>query len=131
MPLGNKLLAFGSLGGMSAIIFDALCSHRGTCMVNSQNLALVQTAVDYQLYNSLCLLVIGLLCKGSSSQNNLIVWAGFSLAAGVIIFCGSLYAKGFFQIEIVGFLTPLGGGLLIFGWGCLFLASLSAAVSGD
>jgi len=61
----------------------------------------------------------------------MIAYSGFFLAAGIIVFCGSLYVKGFFETEIPVFLTPLGGMLLISGWGCLFLASFSVAISSD
>ena len=131
MPLSNKFLAFGSLGGMSAIIFDALSSHGVSDKIGPPDLAFIQLAIDYQLYNSLCLLIIGVLCKMSSIPKSLTTLSGLLLAAGILVFCGSLYVKGLFETELISYLTPLGGLLLILGWGCLFLASLSVALSRD
>ena len=46
--------------------------------------------------------------------------AGWAFVAGILIFCGSLYALAVSGVRWLGAVTPIGGGALILGWLLLF-----------
>ena len=79
--------------------------------------------VAYQFYNSVALLVVGLMCKIDRELNKILNLAGFLLSFGIILFCGTLYLQSLTRIGLPGFLTPLGGLLLILGWACILFSS--------
>ena len=80
-------------------------------------------AAAYQFYNSVALLVVGLMCKIDRELNKILNLAGFLLSFGIILFCGTLYLQALTRIGLPGFLTPLGGLLLILGWACILFSS--------
>jgi uncharacterized membrane protein YgdD (TMEM256/DUF423 family) len=45
-----------------------------------------------------------------------LLFSALSFAAGIVLFCGSLYIKSFFSINLIGNLAPMGGVLLALGW---------------
>lgn len=72
-----------------------------------------ETAVKYHFYNSLGIVLIGIMCKmhpGAFKRS------GWLIIIGTIIFSGSLYLLCFTGITILGAVTPIGGVLLIIGW---------------
>jgi uncharacterized membrane protein YgdD (TMEM256/DUF423 family) len=51
----------------------------------------------------------------------LLVMAGWSFFAGILVFSGSLYALALSGTTILGAITPIGGLAFLIGWGCLAL----------
>jgi uncharacterized membrane protein YgdD (TMEM256/DUF423 family) len=86
-----------------------------------------QTAVQYQFWHALALLVTGVLPEKLDAR--LMKWAARCFIAGIILFSGSLYLLTFLKIQensltrIAGPITPVGGLLFIAGW-ILLLAAL-------
>lgn len=72
------------------------------------------SADRYQFFQSLGLLGVGLAARQLDAA--LLRWAAALLLAGILFFCGSLYALTFGAPQALGLLTPLGGLLLIAGW---------------
>lgn len=87
-----------------------------------------QTAVQYQMWHSLALIVTGILFAGGFSFR-LLSWSAVCFISGIILFSGSLYLLAFLKVKgsdfagKIGFLTPLGGVLFIAGW-LILLAAL-------
>ena len=83
-----------------------------------------ETAVRYQFYHALALVLVGVLLQNSpQTDNRWLVWAGYAFTAGVIVFSGSLYTICFTGIKTFGAIAPIGGTLLIAGWVMLFLSA--------
>lgn len=80
-----------------------------------------ETAVRYQFYHGLALLVAGILMQQFADRTTL-RRAAFCWAAGTLLFSGSLYALSFLSIGAFAFLTPLGGIFFLAGWTLLVLA---------
>ncbi len=91
--------------------------------MDPRRVELFDIGVAYQFYHSVALLVVGLMCKINGDQNKILNLAGFFLSFGIILFCGTLYLQSLTKIGPPGFLTPLGGLLLILGWACIFVSS--------
>jgi len=56
----------------------------------------------------------------------LLNWAAGLLTAGTLVFSGALYILAVFDIRIMGAIAPLGGLLMIVGWGTLVYAAWAA-----
>jgi uncharacterized membrane protein YgdD (TMEM256/DUF423 family) len=51
--------------------------------------------------------------------------AGWLFAAGIVVFCGSLYALALTGTRWLGAITPLGGAAFLAGWALLAWAAAS------
>lgn len=76
-----------------------------------------ETAVKYQFYHTLALLATGLMMY--HVQKKALQYAALLFVLGVLIFSGSLYVLCVSGWTMLGAVTPLGGVLLIGGWGTL------------
>jgi uncharacterized membrane protein YgdD (TMEM256/DUF423 family) len=79
-----------------------------------ERLQLWETAVRYQFFQALGLLGIGLTLRVIAAPA--LRAAAALIVAGVVLFCGSLYALSFGAPRLLGALTPLGGLAWIGGW---------------
>jgi uncharacterized membrane protein YgdD (TMEM256/DUF423 family) len=75
------------------------------------------------MYHALFLLFFGLM-KDIPQKTKKVIY--FLVLFGVILFSGSIYLLATndltsFDFKIIGFVTPIGGLLLILGWGVLLM----------
>ncbi len=97
-----------------ATIFGAVGSHALQRQLSATHLATYEIAVRYQFFHALGLLAIGMVMRGG---NDKLIKAGASLVlCGIVLFSGSLYALALDAPRSLGFVTPLGGLLLVGGW---------------
>jgi uncharacterized membrane protein YgdD (TMEM256/DUF423 family) len=78
-----------------------------------------ETAVRYQLYHALALLMVGLLAD--KDKPGLLSKVCVMFIFGVLLFSGSLYCMSLTNIRWVVYVTPLGGMLMIGGWVLLLI----------
>ena len=87
-----------------------------------------QTAVQYQVYHAMALLIAAAVADKLSPK--LFRWAALCFTGGILLFSGSLYLLTYLKIQesaaakAVGPVTPLGGVLFIAGWILLGLAAI-------
>jgi len=81
-----------------------------------EQLAVLQTGVQYQLWHGLALLLVALLLAREPVR--LLQLAAWGFALGTVLFSGSLYLL-ILAGWPVGLVTPLGGLLLMTGWAAL------------
>ncbi len=79
-----------------------------------------QTAAEYQMYHALALVGVSLVATSNRRLGGL---AGTAFTAGTLIFSGCLYAYALTGQTWWGAIVPLGGSLLLVGWGCLAAAA--------
>ena len=120
--MDKKIISTGAFIGMLAIILGAFGAHALKKVLSIEQLSTFETGVRYQMYQALFLLFIGLMTnlnqKTKKTIYNLVLF-------GVILFSGSIYLLATntlttFDFKAIGFLTPIGGLLLILAWGILF-----------
>ena len=121
--MNRKIILTAAFLGMTAIILGAFGAHALKQILNSEQLITFETGVKYQMYHALFLLFVGLLPNVSEKAKKMIF--GF-VVVGVLFFSGSIYLLAtnehlFFDAKKIGFITPIGGLLLIVGWICLFI----------
>jgi uncharacterized membrane protein YgdD (TMEM256/DUF423 family) len=120
------LLFAGILGGL-AVVFGAFGAHALKKILSDDQLKSFETGVKYQMYHAIVLLIIGFNFNLETASEKYMV---YSFMAGVILFSFSIYglvissAKNK-KLTFLGPITPLGGLLLILGWGLLFFTILN------
>ncbi|WP_298502958.1 DUF423 domain-containing protein [uncultured Maribacter sp.] len=112
---------FGALFGALAIILGAFGAHALKKILNEDQLKSFETGVKYQMYHALLLLMLGFSLKLETGLERAMVYC---IIIGVFLFSFSIYglcisaAKGK-KWRFLGPITPLGGLLLVLGWGML------------
>ncbi|SFE43418.1 DUF423 domain-containing protein [Flavobacterium xueshanense] len=123
----RKLIITAAILGMIAIILGAFGAHALKKALSIEQIVTFETGVRYQMYHALFLLFIGLLDNVTEKTKKTIF---FLVVFGIILFSGSIYLLATndltaFDFKSIGFLTPIGGLLLIMAWGVLLASSLN------
>ena len=119
-------LFIGALNGALAVALGAVGAHALGPATSDATRAMFETAVRYHLIHSLALLAVAAIAPhllGAGSQR-LIQAAGAAFTAGILLFCGGLYALSGLGMPVGARLAPVGGTLLIVGWLMLAAAAL-------
>ncbi|WP_420146867.1 DUF423 domain-containing protein [Spirosoma sp.] len=118
----------GAVLGLLGVAVGAFGAHALRAMLEaSGRTATFETAVKYQFYHALALVLVGVLMHVFGSNPTLIKllsWSGYSFLGGVIIFSGSLYVLCLTGVTWLGAITPLGGLAMIAGWALMLWAFL-------
>ncbi len=107
LVIAGALLAIG-------VVLGAMGAHMLRAQLAPDDLRIYGTAVEYHFYNALGLLGLGAVAR--SLDTPLLSWAAALIAAGVVLFSGSLYAMAFGAPRALGMVTPVGGLAMIAGW---------------
>ncbi|MFN3852343.1 MAG: DUF423 domain-containing protein [Spirosomataceae bacterium] len=116
----NKfLIQSGAILGALGVALGAFGAHALKDMLTASNrLDTFETAVKYQFYHALALILVGILSQNFTVKT--MNYSGLSMLIGTIIFSGSLYLICFTGIKAFGAIAPIGGTLMIVGWLLLF-----------
>ncbi|GLU56726.1 DUF423 domain-containing protein [Dyadobacter frigoris] len=119
------IIQAGGIFGALAVALGAFGAHALKGMLEaSGRMETFETAVKYQFYHALAMVLVGLLLQRAGEDAvKLLAWSGHAFIFGVIIFSGSLYAICFTGITKFGATAPIGGLLLIAGWILLIMAA--------
>lgn len=110
---GERIIGVGALLVAVGIGIGALGAHALRDVLTERELASLHTAVYYQLFNSLGLMLLGgWMCAGRAGLQ----WPVKLLGTGVVLFSGSIYAMLGGAPRLFGIITPVGGVLLISAW---------------
>ena len=119
----RKIILTGAFLGVLDIILGAFGAHALKAVLSAEQLTSFETGVRYQMYHAFFLFFVAtrkeLSLKALKVIYNLVL-------AGVLFFSGSIYlltTKNVTSVDfkIIGFVTPIGGLLLIFAWIVLFV----------
>jgi uncharacterized membrane protein YgdD (TMEM256/DUF423 family) len=111
----------GALAAALAVGLGAFGAHALRATLGPDDLAVWRTAVDYQFWHALGLLVVALVAQRSPSTLRVTTIA---FIGGIVLFCASLYALALGAPRALGMLTPVGGVAFIVGWMSLAMALL-------
>ncbi|MEO0038595.1 MAG: hypothetical protein RIQ59_1806 [Bacteroidota bacterium] len=119
--MNNKITATAAFFGMTAIILGAFGAHALKKVLTIDQLATFETGVKFQMYHALFLLFVGLNSHLSDKIKKIILNL---TTTGIIFFSGSIYllatdSLNTLNFKVIGFVTPIGGLLLISSWGVL------------
>ena len=128
--MNNKILSTAAFFGMTSIVLGAFGAHALKQVLTVEQLATFETGVKYQMYHALFLLFLGLTTHLSTKVKKSIL---VLTILGVIFFSGSVYllatdSLNDFNFKIIGFVTPIGGLLLVIAWSILMLHFLKKKI---
>lgn len=104
----------GALFALLAVAMGAFGAHVLTGRIPEERLGTLELAARYQMYHALALLFVA--WAVSRWPGTPVTTAGWFFVAGVLLFCGSLYALVFGAPRPVAMITPFGGTSFMIGW---------------
>lgn len=110
----KRCIGVGALSAMLAVMAGAFGAHALKQYLTPTMLSTFHTAVDYQLYHSLGIVLIGILYH-QLPKACLKKVVGF-MFCGIILFSGSLYILSLTGLKWLGMITPFGGICFIVSW---------------
>ena len=121
----KNFLLVAAVMGFLGVAFGAFGAHGLRNRLSPEMLAVFEIGVRYQMYHVFALLAVAV-AIAHFGRARLLLIAGWSFIAGVLIFSGSLYAVALTGTGMFGAITPIGGVGLLLGWACLafFAAAL-------
>lgn len=130
--LSKYYISIAAFLGALTVALGAFGAHALKAVLSPAGLTTYETAVRYQMYHVVALLITGILMNKAASpkEQKLLTRAGLFFIDGIVLFSGSLYfivAKPFLGIEglpWVGVITPMGGLLWMVAWVLLALSQL-------
>lgn len=121
--MDRKIIATAAFFGMTAVILGAFGAHGLKKVLEPEMLISFETGVRYQFYHTFLLLFVGIYSGVSSTTKKAVYWL---TTIGIVFFSVSIYLLSTSKIsgidlKSIGFITPIGGLLLIVGWLLLFI----------
>lgn len=121
--MNRTILATAAILGIIAIALGAFGAHGLKNVLSIEAQQTFETGVRYQMYHAIMLLFVG----GKSflnRQSKKIIY--FLVVVGLLFFSGSIYGLSTMDItginfKRIGFITPIGGLLLITAWVLMLL----------
>lgn len=111
---------------MISVILGAFGAHALKALISEQTLASFHTATTYMMTHAVALFIVGMMYR--HYKNKTMVWSGNFFVMGIIMFSGSIYLRialsymGYDKLDVINFITPLGGLMFILGWLMLFVS---------
>lgn len=104
-----------------SVILGAFGAHSLENYLQPEQIKVWNTAVQYQVYHALGILILALLSDKPFIKKERIRYAQLFLLIGIVLFSGSLYflsTRSMISINLswLGPITPLGGLCFIVGW---------------
>ncbi|MEQ1734467.1 MAG: DUF423 domain-containing protein [Bacteroidia bacterium] len=121
----NKITGIGALLAATAVMLGALGAHALKAVLLPEQLLSFETAVRYQLYHALALLIIQVIHVHFPLRNIKVI--NNCMIAGTLCFSGSIYLLLATHFKLLGPVTPIGGVLLIVAWSTLALNLLRSS----
>jgi len=109
-------LAIAGLGGLASVVAGALAAHLAD---DPKAADLLRTGALYGMVHAATLMALMALAQGREPRRGAAVVAGWSFAAGIVMFSGSLFALAAGGAPWLGWVTPVGGAALMIGWTAL------------
>jgi len=116
--MNRTIFLTGILFGVLAVALGAFGAHGLEKLADTEALQTFETGVKYQMYHALLLLVLANVNQISEKAKRMIY---YFLLGGILLFSFSIYFLATndltsFDFKTIGFVTPIGGLLLISGW---------------
>jgi len=109
-------LAVAGLGGLASVAAGALAAHLAA---EPRAAELLRSGAIYGMVHAVALIAVIALAQGREPRRGAAAVAGWSFAAGIVLFSGSLFALAGSEARWLGWVTPIGGVALLLGWAAL------------
>ncbi len=112
--------------GMTGVALGAFGAHALKAQLMASGMTETwRTAVFYHLLHTVAILAVAFSFRdpASGKGSRLLSYTCISWTTGIILFSGSLYALALGGPRWLGPITPIGGLVLLLGWGCLSISA--------
>ncbi|MGH9558341.1 MAG: DUF423 domain-containing protein [Bryobacteraceae bacterium] len=99
-----------------AVIIGAFGAHALRGRLDAYSLDVYERAVMYHFFHALGMLIVSILPRTGTLSGWSAAWVCGLLLAGIVLFCGSLYALAISGVRMLGAITPIGGLCFIAAW---------------
>jgi len=114
MTIHAKLfLVLGALSAALSVALGAAATHALSGLPAGAQ-SWFQTALHYQQFHALGLMIVGLVAIRYSSA--WLAAAGWLMVVGTLLFSGNLYLRSLADFHALHAVTPFGGGAFILAW---------------
>lgn len=122
--MNKKILITATILGLLSVVFGAFGAHSLKTLISIESLQTFETGIRYQMYHAILLLFVGNTELIKQKTKKIIFYL---IILGVILFSGSIYGLATnnitsFDYKTIGFITPIGGLLLIISWLLLLIS---------
>ncbi len=117
VAMSKLFVVIGAVTGFLAVAAGAFGAHALKQHLSPDKLAVFETAVRYQMYHALGLILVGML--SADRPHSAFTSAGWAWVIGIALFSGSLYGLTLTGLKVFGPITPIGGVAFLVGWGLL------------
>jgi uncharacterized membrane protein YgdD (TMEM256/DUF423 family) len=128
-PLPRLFLCTAAALLLVATALGAYASHGLEGVLTPRALASLNVAVEYQFFHGLGLLAVAILAD-RQPESSWLKLSGALFIAGIVLFCGSLYATTLAGLAALGPVTPVGGIAFMGAWVALAVAALTGKSRG-
>ncbi len=115
---GSAWIGWGATMAFIGVALGAFGAHGLRENLEPRMMEIFETAVRYQMYHALALILFGLsfrsivLAVGERAAQ----FPGFAFLFGILFFSGSLYALALTGVRVLGAITPIGGVFFLVAW---------------
>jgi len=121
MKNNTTYIKLAAILGALTVVIGAFGAHGlEPVLTRYDHLDTYETAVKYQFYHTLAILLLGVLMR-TFQEEKYLKYSVLCFFTGIIIFSGSLYVLSLTNLSWLGAITPLGGLAFILGWIFLFI----------
>jgi uncharacterized membrane protein YgdD (TMEM256/DUF423 family) len=118
-------LFLSTVSAFLAVAMGAFGAHALKAILSPEMLIVYKTAVTYQMWHALGLGFMAIL-RQQNPGARLIIYAGWLMFAGVILFSGSLYLLSLSGVKWLGMVAPIGGLCFLSAWLLVIIFSFKA-----
>ncbi|MCX7551009.1 DUF423 domain-containing protein [Xanthomarina sp. F2636L] len=116
--MNKKILISATILGALSVVLGAFAAHGLKELISETAQKTFETGVRYQMYHAILLLFVGSSAYVSMRSKKVVFYL---VLVGLLFFSGSIYGLATneltsFNFKNIGFITPVGGLLLIISW---------------
>lgn len=128
--MNRTIFITATILGLLAIVLGAFAAHGLKSLIPLESQQVFETGVRYQMYHAFFLLIVGSLKVVTKKAKRTIFYL---VIIGLVFFSGSIYGLATnvltsFDFKSIGFITPIGGLLLILAWLILLINFVKMSV---
>lgn len=119
----STFLLLAACCALTGVGLGAFGAHGLKTVLTPEMLDVYKTGVTYQMWHALGLGLIAVF-QQQKPDEKLLLWAGWLMFTGILLFSGSLYLLALLNLKWLGMITPFGGVAFLLAW--LLIARFAA-----
>ncbi len=122
----NKILFAGAFLGLLSVLMGAYVDHSLFFILAAKARHSISVAIRYHQLYAIVITIIGLIIPLQVNKRirSWLSRSAYVFIAGILLFSFSIYLASITGVLGLLHFTPIGGGILMLGWGCLIRTAL-------